>query len=191
MSVAVYRNLSPLLAVVLAFCASAGLLLGAHGFERIGGLAPCLLCLEQREVHWSAVGIALLSFLSARITGSERLLAAGLGALALTYLFSAWLAGFHAGVEWGFWPGPDACAAGGGNGPATGADVLASINAPGPEGPPCSEAAWRMAGISMAGYNALISAGLGLMSAIACYAAWRVGFSRDAQVTRDPVPSAA
>ncbi|MEM9421056.1 MAG: disulfide bond formation protein B, partial [Pseudomonadota bacterium] len=36
-------------------------------------------------------------------------------------------------------------------------DVLASLSTPGPAGPSCNEAAWRLMGISMAGYNTLAS----------------------------------
>ena len=155
----------PRRALALCLVVSAALIAGAHAFERIGGMAPCLLCLDQREAHWAALGVGAVLLVLAR-AGAARLVAAGLGALALVYLFSAGLAGFHAGVEWGFWPGPDACA------PATGAvsadDILNSLGAPGPEGPSCSAAAWRLFGVSMAGYNALISAGLAGIAIAAC-----------------------
>ena len=156
--------------LLVCVAVSAALIAGAHAFERVGGMAPCALCLDQREAHWTAIaaGVVLLGFAA---LGASRVVAAGLGALALVYAFSAGLGGFHAGVEWGFWPGPDACA------PATTASLdgidagalLSSLDRPGPEGPSCSEAAWRMLGVSMAGYNALISAGLALVAGAACY----------------------
>ena len=159
----------PRRALILCLTVSAGLIAGAHAFERIGGMAPCLLCLDQREAHWTALGVGAVLLVLAQL-GAARLVAAGLGALAMVYLFSAGLAGFHAGVEWGFWPGPDGCA------PPTRADmaglntddILGSLDRPGPEGPSCSEAAWRMLGVSMAGYNALISAGLAGAAILAC-----------------------
>lgn len=159
----------PRRALIVCLAISAALILGAHAFERIGGLAPCLLCLDQREVHWTALGAAALLVGFAQF-GAARVVAAGLGALVLIYLYSAGLAGFHAGVEWGFWPGPDACA------PATPnsldavstGDILASLDEPGPSGPSCSQAAWRMLGISMAGYNALVSLALAAIAGAAC-----------------------
>lgn len=159
----------PRRALILCLAVSAGLIAGAHAFERIGGMAPCLLCLDQREAHWTALGVGAVLLGLAQL-GAARLVAAGLGALALVYLFSAGLAGFHAGVEWGFWPGPEGCA------PPTRADVdglgmgdiLGSLDEPGPEGPTCSHAAWRMFGVSMAGYNALVSAGLAGVTILAC-----------------------
>ena len=159
----------PRRAVLACLLVSAGLIAGAHAFERVGGMAPCLLCLDQREAHWAALGVGA-ALLGLAQVGAARLVAAGLGALAVVYLFSAGLAGFHAGVEWGWWPGPDGCA------PATEAslaglgtdDILGSLDRAGPAGPSCSEAAWRMLGVSMAGYNALISAGLAVLAGAAC-----------------------
>ena len=159
----------PRRALILCLAVSAALIAGAHAFERIGGMAPCLLCLDQREAHWTALGVGAVLFALAQ-AGAARVVAAGLGALTLVYLFSAGLAAFHAGVEWGFWPGPDGCAA------PTPADmtslgtddILGSLDRPGPEGPACSEAAWRMLGISMAGYNAVISLGLAVACGLAC-----------------------
>lgn len=154
-------------ALVLSLILSALLLAGAHAFERLGGLAPCLLCLDQREVHWTALAVTGL-LLGLAAAGAGRLVAAGLGALTLIYLFSFGLASYHAGVEWGFWPGPAGCAAAPpGQAPAT-TDLIASLDAPGPAGPSCVEAPWRLFGISMAGYNALVSLLLAGLTGYAC-----------------------
>jgi disulfide bond formation protein DsbB len=156
----------PRRALALCLLGSAGLLAGAHAFERIGGMAPCLLCLDQREVHWAALGVALVLLLFARARAFA-VVAAGLGALTMIYVFSAGLAGFHAGVEWGFWEGPSGCAAGGDVPLASSASVLASLDEAA-AGPSCSEAAWRLLGISMAGYNMIASSLLAAVSALAC-----------------------
>ena len=80
------------------------------------------------------------------------------GTIAQFVLTGAIVAAYHAGAEWKFWPGPQTCAAG--RVPVlTGADILDALSKKG-HPPSCEEAAWRMAGISMAGYNALISAAL-------------------------------
>lgn len=169
MEASLNRIIAPLFAITACLAVSTALIAGAHAFERLGGMAPCLLCLDQREVHWTALGVGVL-LLGLRQFGAARLVAAGLGALALVYLFSVGLAGFHAGVEWGLWPGPEACA------PPSAADLagvdtgslLGSLDEPGPSGPSCAEAAWRLLGISMAGYNALVSLGLAALAAGAC-----------------------
>ncbi len=145
-------------ALTLAALTSAALLAGAHLFERVGGLAPCALCLDQREAHWTALALALAGVTIAIALKWRRAAAATVGACALVYLVSAGLAFYHAGVENHFWPGPATCSGGGpveiGNG------SLADILNQKPDAPSCSEAAWRFLGVSMAGYNLLASAGL-------------------------------
>jgi disulfide bond formation protein DsbB len=165
----------PQRAIAVCAAVSAALLAGAHLFERVGGLDPCLLCLDQREIHWTALAIAAGSYLVWRFVGDGRVLCAGLGALAFVYLFSMGIAGYHAGVEWDFWAGPAACAS---SRPLLDIDpgaLLQSMNAPGPAGPSCEEAPWRFLGLSMAGYNALISLALAALSAAAAIPILRAG----------------
>lgn len=161
---------------VLALCVavSSVLILGAHLFERIGGLPPCLLCLDQREAHWAAITVGALTLLvTSRVRSADRTLASALGALTLIYTFSAGLAGYHAGVEWGFWPGP-ACSSELGEDVTalSGRDILASLDEA-PSGPSCSEALWRLFGLSMAGYNAVVSLGLAVLAMLSCSAVAR------------------
>lgn len=158
---------SPRLWPWLALLASLAMLGVAHAFERFGGLAPCLLCLRQREVYWLAMGVGLALVLLERFGRrwpSLPLLRWGLAALAALFLYGAGLAAYHAGVEWHFWPGPAACAASSG-----GLNASAVLEALGSaqKAPSCDEAPWQLAGVSMAGYNALISLGLAIASAIA------------------------
>lgn len=168
-------------ALILAALTSASLLAGAHGFETFGGLAPCALCLDQREAHWTALTIALVGIAISKVLKWRRAAAATVGACALVYLVSAGLAFYHAGVENHYWPGPATCS---GGGPVElGEGSLADILNQKPEGPSCSEAAWRMFGVSMAGYNGLISAGLFAL----CLAAAALA-TRDARrIARQPV----
>ncbi|MEM9810631.1 MAG: disulfide bond formation protein B [Pseudomonadota bacterium] len=167
MSSPVIRHITPTFAIMLCASASALLLAGAHLFERVYGLPPCALCLDQREAHWAGLAAGALSFLVIVRVFADRGIAAALGVLTLIYLFSASLAGFHAGVEWGFWPGPAECASGVAQGLASSSELLNSLTKPAPA-PSCSEAAWRMLGLSMAGYNALISAGLAVIACLGC-----------------------
>lgn len=137
--------------VLMATLGSAALLLGAFGFQHIGGLLPCKMCLWQRWPHAAAILIGALILL-----GGPRLLAwAGALAAATTGAIGV----YHAGVEWGLWPGPSSCSgAGAGLGGLSGADLLST------EGPAalvmCDEVVWQLAGLSMAGWNALLSFGL-------------------------------
>jgi disulfide bond formation protein DsbB len=135
----------------------------AHGFETFGRLAPCELCLKEREVYWAA---AVLAGLGAGFgltpLKADRLTA---GVLALVFLGGTVLAAYHAGVEWKFWPGPASCT--GGNVQVSVAD-LARLLRGGPVGAPaCDKPAWVFLGLSMAGWNALISLKLTVLSVLA------------------------
>jgi disulfide bond formation protein DsbB len=149
-----------------ALLASALMLAIAHAFETFGGLNPCILCLKQREVYWVAGAIALVG-VAAGFTPlkawAPRLVC---GLLAITFLVGMGIAVWHAGAEWKFWPGPAACAL---NRHGVSAADMAALLSGGAQhrGPSCEEAAWRMFGVSMAGYNALISLGLAVVSGLA------------------------
>src|SRR3954470_5496264 len=88
-----------------ALLSSALMLAIAHAFETFGGLAPCILCLQQRDVYWTAMGVAAVG-LALGFTPAgrrfERLFAAGLGVI---FLVGMGIAIRHAGAEWGWWPG--------------------------------------------------------------------------------------
>ena len=145
-------------ALLIAALSSASLLIGAHLFEAVGGLAPCALCLDQREAHWTGLALSSIGVIGGAMLKWRRAAIATAGACALVYLFSAGLAFYHTGVENHFWPGPATCS---GGGPVDlDGGSLADILEQKPAGPSCSEAAWRFLGVSMAGYNLLASAGL-------------------------------
>lgn len=156
-------------ALAAGFAASAALLVGAHSFESFGGLAPCVLCLDQREAHWTALAVATAGLVAARLFHSRLSAAAAVGAAALVYAVSAGLAFYHTGVEYKFWPGPAICAGGGS------VDLSAVANAleGGAPPPSCEDAPWRLFGVSMAGYNMLASAGLFALTFIAALAETR------------------
>lgn len=137
---------------LLAGAVSLSLLLGAFAFQYWGGLAPCEMCVWQRWPHGAAAAIGLIGggLITAGIL--PRGWAGGIAALALLAMAVSGAIGvFHAGVEWGFWAGPSACT---GTGYVPGADFGAITIVP------CDVAQWRLFGISLAGYNALISLGL-------------------------------
>ena len=141
--------------ILLAGLGSALLLLGAFGFQYIGELAPCPLCLWQRWPHAAAVLIALGA---TTVLWQLRRPLAGLGAVAM--LIGAGLGAYHAGVEQKWWPGPSGCT---GFDPAgmTPEQMLQRLS----ETPlvRCDDIVWDLFGITMAGWNALISLSLALL----------------------------
>jgi disulfide bond formation protein DsbB len=86
-----------------------------------------------------------------------------MAAVALGFLFNAGLGVYHAGIEWGFWPGPEACS---GMAPLarTPAEMLQNLERP--QVVRCDAAALRILGLSLAGYSALISAFLAALAAL-------------------------
>ena len=140
---------------VLAFVISAFMLSAAYAFQHIGGLAPCQMCYWQRHAH-KAVLMVSAAVLFLRLFGvSARVMHAGLYLIALAFLISAGFGGWHMGVEFGWWEGPKACAVA----PIQNfnpEDFLKSLDQP-IKTPACSDVTWSMLGLSMAGWNALIS----------------------------------
>ncbi len=144
-----------------AAIASVLMLAAAHAFQTFGHMAPCELCLKQRMVYWVALVVGLIGFVVSKTV--KRPLASSLAALVLVpvFLWGAWLAAYHAGVEWHFWPGPRSCT---GADPASGAGIAQILSGARIVRPSCDVAAWRLLGVSMAGYNAVISLALALLS---------------------------
>jgi disulfide bond formation protein DsbB len=147
------RVREPRTAAILILVAALATIAGALVFEHVFGFAPCPLCLRQRLPYYVAMPIALLAiFLD---PGGTRI---GLGVLAAVFLVSAALGVHHAGVEWGWWLGPSDCAGAPGPAPAGMGDFLKQLQTT--RVVSCTEAAWRFLGVSMAGWNALISLAL-------------------------------
>ncbi|TPE64602.1 disulfide bond formation protein B [Sandaracinobacter neustonicus] len=138
----------------LLIAVSGSLLLGALAFQFIGGLAPCEMCYWQRYAHLAVLAVAGLALIS----GNR-----AIGWLAvLAMAIAAGLGLFHAGVELKWWQGVTACTAPVSAGMST-ADMLDKLmNAPLVR---CDQIPWSLLGISMAGWNALISAGAALCGA--------------------------
>lgn len=144
---------------------AAAMLATAHAFETFGGLAPCTLCLRQREVYWAILGMSLAFMILVRMPGGPRWREATCWVLGLAFLVGCGVAVYHAGAEWKFWPGPTACASAGGH--VSAADMAAFLDGAKVKPPACDKAAWVFLGISMAGWNALISLGCAGLSALA------------------------
>lgn len=141
---------SPRLLILLAILGSAGLLGGAFAFQYLGGLAPCQLCLWQRWPHAAAVLIGVIAL----ATGWRGLAWAG----ALAALATAAIGVFHVGVEQLWWEGLATCTAGSISG-ISAADLLDPTKDVA-QVVRCDAIAWQMWGISMAGWNAILSLAL-------------------------------
>ena len=152
-----------LLAALAITIIAAATLAGAWFFQLVLDIRPCPLCLEQRYAYYLAVPLGLLVAFAASRGAPRPLLLAGLAILLLAALYNAYLGAYHAGVEWKFWPGPTDCTGPVGNLGSAGnllerLDTVKVIR--------CDEVQWRFLGLSLAGYNVLISL---LMAAIAAW----------------------
>lgn len=152
---------TPANAILVTLAAAIAVLGGAYIFQYGFDYHPCELCLYQRLPWWVVIAIGCAAFWSRkRLPGLSNMLLVLMG---ITLIAGALLAGFHAGVEWKWWKGPTDC---------TSVpldfdnldDLAAAISAV--PAVRCDDVAWSLFGISMAGYNFLISAALGLYALV-------------------------
>jgi disulfide bond formation protein DsbB len=161
---AILRNPTTSAAIAVAVLGAAAIL-GAYYFQYVLGLQPCPMCLEQRIAYYVAIPLALILAFAAWRGAPRALLTAGLAIIALAMLVNAGLGAYHSGIEWKFWPGPADC-----SGPVTNlgraSDLMKQLR--NVQVVRCDDAPWRFLGLSLAGYNVLISL------ALAAIAAWGV-----------------
>jgi disulfide bond formation protein DsbB len=162
----------PLAAAAVAIAVvGAATILGAWCFQYGLGLKPCPLCLEQRYAYYFAIPLAVMVLLGERVGASRKVLVAAMLAIAAGMLWNTALGVYHSGIEWKWWPGPRECA---GAFESTGAgsllEQLKSVSIV-----RCDEAAWRFLGLSLAGYNALISLMLAVIAGWAVVREWQAG----------------
>ncbi|MEW5422402.1 disulfide bond formation protein B [Amorphus sp. 3PC139-8] len=144
------------LALVLALAT----ILAAWGFELIGGYVPCPLCLKQRIPYYVGIPLAALALWVAavgRVTTGRLLLFA----FALVMAYGCYLGVYQAGAEWGFWTGPTDCA------PAdtmirNAGSLLDTLKTT--QIASCTDPALRILSLSFAGWNAVVSFVLALVS---------------------------
>ena len=149
---------------------AAATIAGAWFFQLVLEILPCPMCLEQRYAYYFTIPFAVLVALAAAKGAPRSMVLAGLAVLALVALGNAVFGGYHAGVEWGFWPGPTDCT-GSGFDPGKAGSLLENLDKV--KVIRCDEVQWRFLGLSLAGYNVLISLA---MAAIALF-----GFVRSAK----------
>ncbi|MFC3703966.1 disulfide bond formation protein B [Devosia honganensis] len=153
------------IAAGLAFLLGLVTILAALGSQYLGGLQPCELCLEQRlAYYWGLPILGLVLLLWNRLPRPVWYLAMAI--VTLIFVWSTYMGAFHAGVEWGFWPGPTACS---GLGESFSLDALDNLQ-------PvigCDVVQFRFLGLSLAGYNALISLAMVGLLVAAMALQWR------------------
>ncbi len=160
-------------AVVIAAVGIATLL-GAYFFQYGLGLLPCPLCLEQRAAYYVSIPLAAMILLGLTVGASRKVMLLALLAITVAMLWNAGLGVYHSGVEWHWWAGPQDC-----SGPIpsfSSGNLLEQMDKA--RVVRCDEAPWRFLGLSLAGYNALISL------ALAIVALWGAAAAR-----RQPQPS--
>ena len=137
------------LATLAAFVLGLVTILAALASQYIGGLYPCELCLEQRMAYyWGLPLLAAILILWNRLPLPVWYLAMAIATG--IFAWGTYMGAYHAGVEWGFWPGPTACT---GVGESLSFDQLNNMTPV----VACDVVQFRFLGISLAGYNALIS----------------------------------
>ena len=149
---------------------AAATLAGAWMFQFGFGIQPCPLCLEQRYAYYIAVPLAWLLVAGASFGASRKVLVAGFVVIAGFMLWNAGLGAYHAGVEWGWWQGPQDCAGpltdlGGAGGLLKKIETIRIVR--------CDEVQWRFLGLSLAGYNVLISLALAAVALWGALGAYR------------------
>ena len=150
-------------AAIAVAVAGAATILGAWFFQYGLGLRPCPLCLEQRIPYYVAIPLAVIVAIAAARSAPRSIVAGGLALLVAAMLIGAALGVYHSGVEWKWWAGPQDCS--GPLDPLGSGSLLDKLQG-GINVVRCDEAAWRFLGLSLAGYNVLISL------ALAAIAAW-------------------
>jgi disulfide bond formation protein DsbB len=154
---------NPALMAALAITAiAAATLAGAWFFQLVLDLRPCPLCLEQRYAYYLLIPLGALTALAAAREAPRAVLVFGLAILAAAALGNSWLGIYHAGVEWGLWKGPTDCTGPIGNLGSAGnllerLDTVKVVR--------CDEVQWKFLGLSLAGYNVLISLSMAAIAA--------------------------
>ncbi|MGL4397095.1 MAG: disulfide bond formation protein B [Hyphomicrobium sp.] len=151
----------------LALFLTAGVIAAALAFEYIGGYKPCPLCLMQRFAYYAGVP-ALFGSLALMSADHRRWAMWLLFLVALAFLANAGLGVYQAGAEWKFWPGPDTCS---GDQPISteAGGLLKDLETT--RVVRCDEAAWRMFGLSFAGWNVVASLAIFALALRAAFAA--------------------
>jgi disulfide bond formation protein DsbB len=152
--VALLERDPPFAAAAIVTIVGAMTICGFLFFQHVLGYPPCPLCLDQRDAFYLSVPLAALLWLGTNHGASSKVMITGFVVIAALMLWNTGLAAYHAGVEWKFWAGPADCS-GPINSLGSAGDMLKQLQ--NIRIVRCDEAAWRFLGISLAGYDVLIS----------------------------------
>jgi disulfide bond formation protein DsbB len=151
----------PFRTAVAVLVIAAATIAGAWAFQ-LAGYPPCDLCLKQRLAYYVGVPLAAVVAALAARAGPRAAVAAGRAQLVLLFAANAALGVYHVGVEWKLWQGPTDCT--GPVGTQSMRDFLQSLDKI--KVVRCDAPALRVFGISLAGWNAVISAFLAAVAAV-------------------------
>jgi disulfide bond formation protein DsbB len=151
------KSLTPHQTMLAVFAITLATITGAWIFE-YAGYAPCELCLMQRYAYYAAVPLSLLFVIFSK--NHPSLLRAGLVILGLIMLGSCIFGIFHAGVEWKFWAGPTTC---------TGGSLTGGLPDLTKQAVMCDQPAIRILWLSLAGWNAIVSAATSFLAFTKAY----------------------
>jgi disulfide bond formation protein DsbB len=157
------------LAAIVVAAGGAATILGAFFFQYVIGLKPCPLCLEQRLAYYVAIPLAALVVLGVSVNSSRKVQIAALVVIAGVMGWNAGLGVYHAGVEWQWWKGPQDCS-GAIESFGSAGGLLNQIQSTSVVR--CDQIPWSFLGLSLAGYNALISAALALTAVWGAWKGW-------------------
>jgi disulfide bond formation protein DsbB len=155
------RAKPPLAAAAIIALAGASALACVYYLQYVMLIAPCPLCLEQRIAYYICVPLAAYLWLGASQGASWKVLLLGFVVIAGAMLWNTALSTYHAGVEYKFWQGPTDC-----TGPI---DKFGSVGNMFNQLQRislvrCDQVAWSLFGISLAGFDVLLSLGLAVVA---------------------------
>jgi disulfide bond formation protein DsbB len=147
-------------------------IIGAWIFQYGFGYPPCPLCFEQRYAYYFSIPLAVMLWIGLNYGAQRKVLVLGFAAIAAAMLYNAGLGAYHSGVEWHWWAGPSDCSGslgqlGGGGGLLQQLQTTRVVR--------CDAAAWRFLGLSLAGYNVLISLALAAVAILGFRSLMRAG----------------
>lgn len=151
---------------ILLTAAMAAVVGSALGFQYIGGYIPCMLCYMEREPYYYGIPVAILAALAAAFKAPAWMTKGLIGIVFILMLVGAGMGTYHAGAEWGFWPGPATCSTPVNSVTTNANDLLGDLNSI--HGPSCTDAALRVLGLSFAGWNVIASL------ILAAFAVWGI-----------------
>jgi len=143
-----------------AFLIALATIVAAWTFEIVGGYRPCVLCLQQRWAYYFSLPVLGLIWLRMiTLKADIDVVRWGFIAVTIAMVINAGMGVYHSGVEWGWFEGPGACSSGAGlSGGLPDLSKARVIN--------CSQAQWRMFGLSFAGWNVVVSAMIAAIAAL-------------------------